>query len=608
MALMIPDSIPSKATAGERVLFRTLRDVLPDDYIVYYELEVLGKRLDYLVIAPNRGILVLEVKDYTEKTLYELSPQTWRLHTSEGKIASVDNPILQARGYAFAIVNKLKKDPDLVQQEGKYAGNLKFPYAYATVFTRMKEYQLVKSGIVDVIDSNLILGREDIDQDDDDFSADDFLEKLWSMLGRSFNAELTSDDIDSIRWQLFPEVRLGKKQAKYKEDTLLSLKSVKAMDLYQELLAKQTGDKHRLIRGVAGSGKTLILAARAKVLAVKEPTWRILILCYGVPLSRRLKSMIDIRFTDNSELRDNVVVMTFHEWLRDCVGLHNDSRISSLLDGQLAELGSLPRYDSILIDEYQDFKPEWVRMALACLNPMTESLLLVEDKAQDIYRRKNSLAKDTGLDFRGRSRVLSVNYRNTQQILNFSWKFFMANSSSKDKIKETLSDTIEIIPPRGTKRRGMEPITRRFKSTEDEVDWVVRSIRKLHDASRVRYADIAILYRVKSFRRYGYVETLLNCLKRYNIPFYWLTKDAKSKRDYDETEECVKVSTLDSSKGLDFRVVFMMSMELCPYPIDMDKDREASLVYIGMTRSMEILALTYSGDSDYTRWLEEPAT
>ena len=38
------------------------------------------------------------------------------------------------------------------------------------------------------------------------------------------------------------------------------------MDLHQENLAKQIGDKNRLIRGVAGSGKTLILASRAKML------------------------------------------------------------------------------------------------------------------------------------------------------------------------------------------------------------------------------------------------------------------------------------------------------------------------------------------------------
>src|SRR4051794_22685276 len=96
---------------------------------------------------------------------------------------------------------------------------------------------------------------------------------------------LTNEDIQAIRFHLFPEVRISaefKPPVQHQDHLLLSLHNIKTMDLHQENMAKQIGDKHRLIRGVAGSGKTLVLASRAKMLAKAHPDWKILVLCYGI--------------------------------------------------------------------------------------------------------------------------------------------------------------------------------------------------------------------------------------------------------------------------------------------------------------------------------------
>ncbi|MBU5268249.1 NERD domain-containing protein [Virgibacillus proomii] len=65
MSITVPESIRSSATAGERILFNTLKEYLDDDYIIYYEPEINGKKPDFLIIGPYLGLLVLEVKDYT---------------------------------------------------------------------------------------------------------------------------------------------------------------------------------------------------------------------------------------------------------------------------------------------------------------------------------------------------------------------------------------------------------------------------------------------------------------------------------------------------------------------------------------------------------------
>src|SRR5699024_12079903 len=59
-----------------------------------------------------------------------------------------------------------------------------------------------------------------------------------------------------------------------------------------------------LIRGVAGSGKTLILASRAKLLAKQHPDWKILILCYNISLASYIQLMIHHMIQEPDDLFD----------------------------------------------------------------------------------------------------------------------------------------------------------------------------------------------------------------------------------------------------------------------------------------------------------------
>ena len=63
MAEMIPDRLPSSASAGERKVFALLQQ-LPDDLIVYYEPMVADRYPDFIVIIPSVGLLIVEVKGW----------------------------------------------------------------------------------------------------------------------------------------------------------------------------------------------------------------------------------------------------------------------------------------------------------------------------------------------------------------------------------------------------------------------------------------------------------------------------------------------------------------------------------------------------------------
>ncbi|MFD0048952.1 3'-5' exonuclease [Actinomycetes bacterium NPDC127524] len=623
MAITIPESIRSSATAGERLLFQTLKSYLPDDYIVYYEAEIQGKRPDFIIIGPDLGIVVLEVKDYTRNTLMQINHDQWQIvSTSSGEQTVVKSPLKQARDYMFHIVDVLKKDKDLVQLEGKYQFQLKFPYGFGAVFTRLRSSDMVKDGLYQVIEPSLCLTRDEIDPEKEGFSEEILMEKILNMFVVPFRLRepLTFQEINSIRYHLFPEVRISaefKAPVPYQDQLLLSLHDIKTMDLHQENLAKQIGDKNRLIRGVAGSGKTLILASRAKMLSKQHPDWKILILCYNISLSNFIQQIVTAMMNEPEDLFDfdfneqdggsprnhqNIIVRNFHSWLKQDLKIR-ELQLPEMIEKIKSGESILPTYDAVLIDEGQDFESDWLKLASLLINQDTQSLLLVEDRAQTIYRRKRAYVKDTGLSFQGRSKILSINYRNTSQIVKFAWDFYREHSVLKDKVVNRELEG-EIISPQSTKRKGPEPGIVKAASIHEEMRIVARQIKKLHIEKKIPLDDILILYRVKRTNQHPVIDLIKKALDKEGLPYFWLTENDRTKRSFEKDDGKIKISTIDSSKGLDYRAVFIVNTESMPFPLEEDEEREVSLLYIGMTRAKEYLCLSYSGESLFTRYMD----
>lgn len=621
MALSVPETIKRTATAGERLLFNTLKNYLPDDYLVYYEPEIYGRRPDFVIIGPDLGLIVLEVKDWTLNTIVQATKDEWVIFGRNQQQSIVQNPYKQAEEYTFHIMNYLKHDQNLINQNGKNKFNLKFPCGYGVVFTRLKTTDLTRHSLYNVISPQFCLARNEIDPEDEDFSEEIFIEKLINMFKINFRLResLTDYEINVIRHKLFPEVRIShteKEPVPYQDQILLSMHNLKTMDIHQENYAKNIGDKNRLIRGVAGSGKTLILATRAALLARENPDWNILILCYNISLSRYLEQLIELKvseikqegeqgslFESKNKNKGKIEVFNFHAFLKHKLKI-TDEQIPNLIKSLSQNNRLIEKYDAILIDEGQDFEQEWLQLVSYLLNPDTQSLLLVEDRAQDIYKRKRSYLKDTGLDFRGRSKILSINYRNTQQIVRFAWDFYQNNSLLKNKVVEQSFEG-EIIAPKSTLRKGPEPFIYKGKDFNDEMSKVIQIIKRIHEKHKVPYDEMVILYRVKRVSDNYYIDTILSSLKQANIPHYWISEDANSKRNYLKNDGKVKISTIESSKGLDFQAVFIVNVDNMPFKRVEDENREAALLYIAMTRAHKYLTLSYSGESKFTKYFDQ---
>nr|AQQ75334.1 hypothetical protein [uncultured bacterium] len=167
-----------------------------------------------------------------------------------------------------------------------------------------------------------------------------------------------------------------------------------------------------------------------------------------------------------------------------------------------------------------------------------------------IYLRgKAVLVKTPRWIFRGRSRILSKNYRNTKQVLELAWEFY--KSFQETKVSKSVSEDVEIIPPQSSLRSGNIPVVKKFNSFVEESKWVCSKIRELlQNGSSMK--DIAVLYRVKQDRKVKYVEKLLSDMKELGLLSYWLTKDQNSKKDFKSKEDKILISTIASAKRVEF--------------------------------------------------------
>ena len=119
MAFTVPERLSEQSdtvTDGERKVFAALREHLPEDYLVYYDVRVGDRYPDFTVIGPDLGVVVLEVKDWRLKSIVGAQPDSVVIKTSDGEHV-VRSPVPQAREYTVKIVDLLKRRPKLQNGE-----------------------------------------------------------------------------------------------------------------------------------------------------------------------------------------------------------------------------------------------------------------------------------------------------------------------------------------------------------------------------------------------------------------------------------------------------------------------------------------------------------
>jgi hypothetical protein len=585
-------------TNGEKRLAERLEQKLEDDYLLWYDVPIGPKQThpDFVVLHPRRGLLILETKDWRLETVQRATRQMWEI-APEGRTKVVMNPLAQARHCAIQVVTALEKDPQLVHPEGPHQGKLAFPWGHGVVFTRITRKQFEMAGLGDAIEPHYVICSDEMTEA---VEAEDFQQRLWNMFPHAFGKVLSVPQIDRARWIMFPEVRVQVQDKLFDDnDEAAELPSImRVMDIQQEQLARSLGDGHRVIHGVAGSGKTMLLGYRAEHLAKAHTASSkpILILCYNEPLARQLASVMAAK-----GIADRVHAVHFHKWCRGQLVAYgqslpdNNQSVSDKMADMVQRVitgvdrHQIPsgQYQAVLIDEGHDFAPEWLKLITQMVDPTTNSLLVLYDDAQSIYERtqkKTFSFKSVGIQAQGRTTILKINYRNTRQILQTASLVAADLLTAEDKDE----DGIPMLKPVSCGRDGEAPIVIRLPSLRAEATQVAELLGSAHHEGHA-WGDMAIIC-----RHYSEMDECASALRQRGLPH----QVRKGTGSFDPAADSIKVLTMHASKGLEFPVVALVGAGNMPAKGE-DEREEAKLFYVGATRATERLIIGMGGEGRF---------
>ncbi|EKC0424031.1 NERD domain-containing protein [Escherichia coli] len=578
-------------TAGEKRVASRLEAFMSNECLVWYDIPVGRKNRhpDFVIIDPENGLVFLEVKDWTVHTLHQVNHEQVILETN-GILKSEINPLVQVRRYACDTVNALPADSRLRQNDGQYKGRLNLAWAYGVVFTRITRQQLkALAGNDENAVERIFPSAQTICQDDMTQSVlpDIFRQKIAGMFTMGFRTRVTPQVRDILRAHLFPEM------------TVRQHSQIKIMDIQQEILARNIGDGHRVIHGVAGSGKTMILLFRCLYLAETTPG-KILVLCYNITLASYLRECIESR-----GLKSRVTVFHFHSWCASMIKRHGiqvtaggknypEKCFSALEDavnsGTITDTG----YDAVLVDEGHDFESRWLALIARLFDNASRSLLLMYDDAQSIYRRERALnfsLASVGIQAQGRTSVLPVNYRNTKRILHFAYAF------SREYFEKHQNREIPFVQPQAGGEEGTEPEILRCASESDEAVQVVGWLEKRYTLCG-HWSDMAVLCPAEFS-----VKHLKEVMTQRGIP-YATCFDSEGKKKYSRRKDVVHLLTYQSSKGLEFPYVAVINASFV-HSGAADESEVIPALYVAFTRATRELLVTCYRENSISRHLED---
>ena len=568
---------------GERRFAQRLRDKLSDDYLCWFNLPVGDRRRypDFIVLHPRHGMLVLEVKDWNPETIISLTHNGVMLRRPDGTAAPGENPLEQARDCAIELVDQLRKDKALLQKDGDHRGKLAFPWDYGVALTNITRRQFRKLKLDRLLPRKKVICKDEMLER---CRPSAFERQLRDMFQHRFPCRLDDDQINRVRAGIYPELRINHQFDLFEERDEDAPDVMKVMSIQQEQFARSLGGGHRVIHGVAGSGKTLILCYRCDFLAKTLPK-PVLVICFNRLFASRLRGYMTARGWGE----DKIIVRNFHRWCQEqlnAAGIRPEhfsktpgQVLRALQTGQIVK----GRYGAVIVDEGNDFHdPDWLRTLTSVAGSDEDPFLLLYDDAQSIYG--NGLAyslSEAGVKARGRTSILKVNYRNTDPIQRFAFKFAKQHLT----VSEDEESQHGALEPVAAGRRGRRPHVEILENRAAECGWIANRIRAYHEKGRRRWSDICVTYRDKEQK-----APLAAALRQARIPFR-LYQSPEEKDRFDERENVVKVLTMYSCKGLEFPVA--IASGVCDLPRDdEDKANEARLLYVAMTRARETLVIT----------------
>jgi mRNA-degrading endonuclease RelE of RelBE toxin-antitoxin system len=261
--------------------------------------------------------------------------------------------------------------------------------------------------------------------------------------------------------------------------------------------------------------------------------------------------------------------------------------------GILESKGNILPYKAIVVDEAQDMGMQAFQLIRAMLPADEEkpNIFIVGDAHQRIYRHKVVLSK-CGINIRGRSRRLRINYRTTDETRR--WAVSLLEGIKVDDLDGGEDSS------RGYKAllRGPEPVIKNFATFQKEVDGIVAYLRS-HEGGEEALASTCLVTRTnEALDQYeaGLTAAGIACYR------------VKRTEADDRQAKGVRLATMHRVKGLEFDRMIIAQVNQGIVPLAVAKNtqdptvarshevHERSLLYVAATRAKKEVLVTSFGE------------
>ena len=249
----------------------------------------------------------------------------------------------------------------------------------------------------------------------------------------------------------------------------------------------------------------------------------------------------------------------------------------------IEKISSETRYKHVIVDEGQDLSANAFRLLRSITGEEHENdIFIVGDAHQRIYKNKAALSK-CGINIRGRSSVLRINYRTTEEIRKAA--FALLNGISFDD----LDDSFDTGDRCQSLTHGLVPEIIATANTNEEFDAILAKVKGLIDGG-VSAKNICVVARTHKLLDDYIAHFTSSGIRCYEI---------KGNKADDRGLDGIRVATMHRVKGLEFQYVFVVAANNRIIPLASAIDHtdavseqetmtaEKCLLYVALTRAQK---------------------
>lgn len=390
---------------------------------------------------------------------------------------------------------------------------------------------------------------------------------------------------------LWPHVRIVLPERAGKANVSpLGAETILRLDAQQESLARRLDVRNAVVRGPAGSGKTLVLVHKAVQelgrLRQNGSELPVLLVCFNLTLVHYLKRLLAAQRAPLGP--KGIQVMHFYDFCRSLLSEplayeNEDSSYYSLVTQMAMEAApGATKFGAVFVDEGQDFSD--AMMAVLKGVRAEDSLFWVAcDTAQELYETDQLWPADESF----RTFSLKTPYRATRSLTDFCEAIAVHADSDKEEPEGGAIFSVQT-------EEGDPARLTHVADLRQGAAYIAERIHALHKEG-VPYSEMMVLYASSKYGELGgggVPEFLRDTLEENGILASWVSRNAQSKSAWDITTDSVSLSTIHSMKGLDAEAVFIWGLDALDAG-RIPQEKLHTLAYVACTRARRHLDILH---------------